>query len=341
MVAPLKCIIQVRMKEMVKIAIDMMGGDDAPQIVLEAVEQAVKDFKDLEIILFGDEQQNTIQHERVIFRHCSEEITMEDEPVRAIKKKKDSSMVRMAEAVKSGEADGCVSAGNTGALMSAGLFVVGRIQGVSRPALVLTLPTISGKGFVFMDVGANAEAKPEHLLQYAQLGNIYAQKIRGIAQPSVGLLNIGTEAAKGNTLTKSTFNLMESQNEFHFSGNVEAKSLMEDAADVVVTDGYTGNMILKNLEGVAKAFGKMFKQTLFSSFKNKLAALVLRKDLTQLTQKMDYAEYGGSVLLGLDGIVVKAHGSSSAKAFYSAIRQAKIAGEQEIVKTMRETVGEA
>lgn len=326
---------------MVKIAIDMMGGDDAPQIVLEAVEQAVNDFKDLEIILFGDEQQNTIQHERVIFRHCSEEITMEDEPVRAIKKKKDSSMVRMAEAVKSGEADGCVSAGNTGALMSAGLFVVGRIKGVSRPALVLTLPTISGKGFVFMDVGANAEAKPEHLVQYAQLGNIYAQKIRGIAQPSVGLLNIGTEAAKGNSLTKTTFNLMESQNEFHFSGNVEAKSLMEDAADVVVTDGYTGNMILKNLEGVAKAFGKMFKQTLLSSFKNKLAALVLRKDLTQLTQKMDYAEYGGSVLLGLDGIVVKAHGSSSAKAFYSAIKQAKIAGEQEIVKTMRETVGEA
>ncbi|MGS0650477.1 phosphate acyltransferase PlsX, partial [Staphylococcus arlettae] len=268
-------------------------------------------------------------------------ITMEDEPVRAIKKKKDSSMVRMAEAVKSGEADGCVSAGNTGALMSAGLFVVGRIKGVSRPALVLTLPTISGKGFVFMDVGANAEAKSEHLLQYAQLGNIYAQKIRGIKQPSVGLLNIGTEAAKGNSLTKTTFNLMESQNEFNFSGNVEAKSLMEDAADVVVTDGYTGNMILKNLEGVAKAFGKMFKQTLLSSFKNKLAALVLRKDLTQLTQKMDYAEYGGSVLLGIDGIVVKAHGSSSAKAFYSAIKQAKIAGEQEIVKTMRETVGEA
>lgn len=326
---------------MVKIAIDMMGGDDAPQIVLEAVEQAVKDFEDLEIILFGDEQQNTIQHDRVDFLHCSEEITMEDEPVRAIKKKKDSSMVRMAEAVKSGEADGCVSAGNTGALMSAGLFVVGRIKGVSRPALVLTLPTISGKGFVFMDVGANAEAKPEHLLQYAQLGNIYAQKIRGIKQPSVGLLNIGTEAAKGNSLTKTTFNLMESQNEFNFSGNVEAKSLMEDAADVVVTDGYTGNMILKNLEGVAKAFGKMFKQTLLSSFKNKLAALVLRKDLTQLTQKMDYAEYGGSVLLGIDGIVVKAHGSSSAKAFYSAIKQAKIAGEQEIVKTMRETVGEA
>ncbi|AYX89630.1 phosphate acyltransferase PlsX [Staphylococcus cohnii] len=324
---------------MVKIAIDMMGGDDAPGIVLEAVEKAVNDFKDLEIILFGDQNKCNINHGRVEVRHCTEAITMEDEPVRAIKRKKNSSMVRMAEAVKSGEADGCVSAGNTGALMSAGLFIVGRIKGVERPALVLTLPTVSGKGFVFMDVGANADAKAEHLLQYAQLGNIYAQKIRNIEQPSVALLNIGTEAAKGNTLTKKAFNLMEEQQEFHFAGNVEAKVLMDDAADVVVTDGYTGNMILKNLEGVAKSIGKMLKTTLLSNFKNKLAALVLRKDLNELTTKMDYAEYGGSVLLGLNGIVVKAHGSSNAKAFYSAIRQAKVAGELNIVDTMRETVG--
>lgn len=324
---------------MVKIAIDMMGGDDAPGIVLEAVENAVNDFKDLEIILFGDQNKCNINHERVEVRHCTEAITMEDEPVRAIKRKKNSSMVRMAEAVKSGEADGCVSAGNTGALMSAGLFIVGRIKGVERPALVLTLPTVSGKGFVFMDVGANADAKAEHLLQYAQLGNIYAQKVRNIEQPSVALLNIGTEAAKGNTLTKKAFNLMDEQQEFHFAGNVEAKVLMDDAADVVVTDGYTGNMILKNLEGVAKSIGKMLKSTLLSSLKNKLAALVLRKDLNELTTKMDYAEYGGSVLLGLNGIVVKAHGSSNAKAFYSAIRQAKVAGELNIVDTMRETVG--
>ncbi|KRG09967.1 phosphate acyltransferase PlsX [Staphylococcus sp. NAM3COL9] len=324
---------------MVKIAIDMMGGDDAPEIVLEAVEKAVNDFNDLEIILFGDQTKCSLKHGRVEVRHCTEEITMDDEPVRAIKRKKDSSMARMAEAVNAGEADGCVSAGNTGALMSAGLFIVGRIKGVERPALVLTLPTISGKGFVFMDVGANADAKPEHLLQFAQLGNVYAQKIRGVEQPSVGLLNIGTEAAKGNTLTKKAFSLMDEQDIFNFTGNVEAKELMDDVADVVVTDGYTGNMILKNLEGVAKAMGKMLKTTLLSSIKNKIAALVLRKDLNGMLSKMDYAEYGGSVLLGLNGIVVKAHGSSSAKAFYSAIRQAKIAGEQNIVETMRETVG--
>lgn len=328
------------MNEMVKIAVDMMGGDDAPGIVLDAVKKAVEDFKDLEIILFGDESQYNLSHERIEFRHCTEKIEMEDEPVRAIKRKKDSSMVKMAEAVKSGEADGCVSAGNTGALMSAGLFIVGRIKGVARPALVVTLPTTDGKGFVFLDVGANADAKAEHLLQYAQLGNIYAQKIRGIQNPSVSLLNIGTEAAKGNSLTKKAYDLFEKNQSFNFTGNIEAKTLMDGNVDVVVTDGYTGNMVLKNLEGTAKSIGKMLKETIMSSFKNKLAGAVLKKDLDTFTKKMDYSEYGGSVLLGLDGTVVKAHGSSNAKAFYSAIRQAKIAGEENIVQIMKDTVGE-
>lgn len=325
---------------MVKIAVDMMGGDDAPGIVLDAVKKAVEDFKDLEIILFGDESQYNLSHERIEFRHCTEKIEMEDEPVRAIKRKKDSSMVKMAEAVKSGEADGCVSAGNTGALMSAGLFIVGRIKGVARPALVVTLPTTDDKGFVFLDVGANADAKAEHLLQYAQLGNIYAQKIRGIQNPSVSLLNIGTEAAKGNSLTKKAYDLFEKNQSFNFTGNIEAKTLMDGNVDVVVTDGYTGNMVLKNLEGTAKSIGKMLKETIMSSFKNKLAGAVLKKDLDTFAKKMDYSEYGGSVLLGLDGTVVKAHGSSNAKAFYSAIRQAKIAGEENIVQIMKDTVGE-
>ncbi|EAE3591105.1 phosphate acyltransferase PlsX, partial [Listeria monocytogenes] len=313
---------------------------DAPGIVLDAVKKAVEDFKDLEIILFGDESQYNLSHERIEFRHCTEKIEMEDEPVRAIKRKKDSSMVKMAEAVKSGETDGCVSAGNTGALMSAGLFIVGRIKGVARPALVVTLPTTDGKGFVFLDVGANADAKAEHLLQYAQLGNIYAQKIRGIQNPSVSLLNIGTEAAKGNSLTKKAYDLFEKNQSFNFTGNIEAKTLMDGNVDVVVTDGYTGNMVLKNLEGTAKSIGKMLKETIMSSFKNKLAGAVLKKDLETFAKKMDYSEYGGSVLLGLDGTVVKAHGSSNAKAFYSAIRQAKIAGEENIVQIMKDTVGE-
>ncbi|HCA7415604.1 TPA: phosphate acyltransferase PlsX [Staphylococcus pseudintermedius] len=325
---------------MVKLAVDMMGGDDAPHIVLEAVEKAVQDFDDLEIILFGDEKQCHLNHPRVEIRHTTEEISMEDEPVRAIKRKKDSSMVRMAEAVKNGEADGCVSAGNTGALMSAGLFIVGRLPGVARPALVVTLPTVSGKGVVFLDVGANADAKADHLYQNAVLGHIYAQKLRDIAEPRVALLNIGTEDKKGNSLTKEAFRLMSETDQFKFTGNIEAKSIMEDEADVIVTDGFTGNIILKNLEGTAKSFGKILKNDLLSSLKNKLAALVLKNDIKRIAKQLDYSEYGGSVLLGLDGIVVKAHGSSNAKAFYSAIRQAKIAGETKIVENMRAKVGD-
>lgn len=328
------------MNKMVKIAVDMMGGDDAPQIVLEAVEKAVNDFEDLEILLFGDEAQYTLNHPRITFRPTTEMITMEDEPVRAIKRKKDSSMVRAAEAVKNGEAQGCVSAGNTGALMSAGLFVVGRLPGVARPALVATIPSVSGKGVVLLDLGANADAKAEHLYQNAVLGHVYAKKLRGIENPKVALLNIGTEDQKGNSLTKAAFKLMKDTQQFNFVGNIEAKSIMEDEADVIVTDGFTGNMILKNLEGVAKSFGKILKNDLLSSMKNKLAALIMKKDLKGIAKQLDYSEYGGSVLLGLDGVVVKAHGSSSAKAFYSAIRQAKTACETQIVENMREMVGE-
>lgn len=327
------------MSKMVKIAVDMMGGDNAPHIVLEAVERAVKDFEDLEILLYGDASQCHIDHPRVTVHNTTEKITMEDEPVRAIKRKKDSSMVRMAEAVKNGEAGGCVSAGNTGALMSAGLFIVGRLPGVSRPALVVTLPTVSGKGVVFLDVGANADAKAEHLYQNAVLGHIYAANLRGIEQPKVALLNIGTEAQKGNSLTKKAYDLMSQTEVFDFVGNIEAKSIMEDTADVIVTDGYTGNMILKNLEGIAKSVGKIAKHSLLASFKNKIAALIMKKDIKALAKQLDYSEYGGSVLLGLSGIVVKAHGSSNAKAYYSAIRQAKIAVETSIVENMREKVG--
>lgn len=328
------------MNNMIKIAVDMMGGDDAPDIVLEAVEKAVNDFDDLEILLFGDQAQCTINHPRVHVRHTTEAISMEDEPVRAIKRKKDSSMVKMAEAVKNGEATACVSAGNTGALMSAGLFIVGRLPGVSRPALVVTLPTVKGNGVVFLDVGANADAKAEHLYQNAILGHIYAQNVRNIEQPRVALLNIGTEAQKGNSLTKQAYALLKDSDTLHFVGNIEAKSILEDDADVIVTDGYTGNMILKNLEGIAKSFGKIIKGTLMSKFKNKIALLIMKKDIKAIAKQLDYSEYGGSVLLGLDGVVVKAHGSSNAKAFYSAIRQAKIASDTKIVYIMREKVGE-
>ncbi|MGO2546196.1 MULTISPECIES: phosphate acyltransferase PlsX [Mammaliicoccus] len=325
---------------MVKIAIDMMGGDEAPGIVIEAIKKAINDFPDLEILLYGDEKQYNYQHERVIFHHTDEVITMDDEPVRSIKKKKNASMVLMANAVKEGTAEACVSAGNTGALMSSGLFIVGRMKGIERPALVATFPTVTGKGFVFLDIGANSDAKPEHLVQYAKMGEIYAKQIRSIEKPSLALLNIGTEESKGNALTKRTYELLKEEKFDNFIGNIEAKSLLLDTCDVVVSDGYNGNMVLKTIEGTATGIFKMLKEAMTASPKNKLAALTLKKDLKQINNKMDSAEYGGSVLLGLNGVVVKAHGSSNERAFYNAIKQAKLAADTKLVDKMKKAVGE-
>lgn len=325
---------------MVKIAIDMMGGDEAPGIVIEAIKKAINDFPDLEILLYGDEKQYNYQHERVIFHHTDEVITMDDEPVRSIKKKKNASMVLMANAVKEGTAEACVSAGNTGALMSSGLFIVGRMKGIERPALVATFPTVTGKGFVFLDIGANSDAKPEHLVQYAKMGEIYAKQIRSIEKPSLALLNIGTEESKGNALTKRTYELLKEEKFDNFIGNIEAKSILLDTCDVVVSDGYNGNMVLKTIEGTATGIFKMLKEAMTASPKNKLAALTLKKDLKQINNKMDSAEYGGSVLLGLNGVVVKAHGSSNERAFYNAIKQAKLAADTKLVDKMKKAVGE-
>jgi glycerol-3-phosphate acyltransferase PlsX len=228
----------------------------------------------------------------------------------------------MANEVKEGRADGCISAGNTGALMTAGLFIVGRIEGIERPALSPTLPTLDGKGFLFLDVGANVDAKPEHLLQYAIMGSIYAEKVRGIKNPRIGLLNVGTEDKKGNELTKQAFELLKNT-QLNFVGNVESRDLMNSIADVVVTDGFTGNIALKTIEGTALSVFSMMKSALTSNLKSKLAAGILKPELRGIKQKMDYSEYGGAALFGLKAPVIKAHGSSDANAIYNAIRQTR------------------
>ena len=210
--------------------------------------------------------------------HTDEVISGEDEPVRAVRRKKKASMVLAAQLVKDGQADACISAGNTGALMAAGLSVVGRIDGIDRPALSPTLPTIDGNGFVLLDVGANADAKPEHLYQYGLMGSVYAEKVRNIEKPRVGLLNIGTEEKKGNELTKQAFALLKDA-DFNFIGNVEARDLLDGVADVVVTDGFTGNMVLKTTEGTASAMFKMIKEAMTADLKSKLAAAILKPSL--------------------------------------------------------------
>lgn len=323
-----------------KIAVDGMGGDNAPQAIVEGVLLALEDFENITIDLYGDEQKMAPylkKHNRLTIIHCSEVVEAEDDPARAVRRKKDSSMARMLDAVAEGKADACLSAGNTGALMAGGLFKVGRIEGVSRPALATTLPTMNGDGFLMLDLGANADAKAENLLQFAIMGDIYVKQVRAQKAPRIGLLNIGTEDKKGNELTKSAFTMLK-EADFNFKGNVEARELLNGVADVVVTDGFTGNMVLKTIEGTAGTIFKMLKETLFSTTKTKIAAALVKNDLKQLKDKMDYTEYGGAALFGLKAPVIKAHGSSNARAIYSAIRQATIMVEHEVCETIAKTI---
>ncbi|WP_411334975.1 phosphate acyltransferase PlsX [Metabacillus indicus] len=323
-----------------KIAIDAMGGDNAPKAIVEGAMKAVTLFSDIEITLYGKEpliKEYLTNQERISIVHTDTVIEATDEPVRAVRRKKDASMVLMANAVNEGEADACISAGNTGALMTAGLFVVGRIEGIERPALAPTLPTIEGNGFLMLDVGANADAKPEQLLQYAMMGSIYANKVRGIEKPRVGLLNVGTEEKKGNELTKAAYQLLKGS-DLHFIGNVEARDLLDGIADVVVTDGFTGNVALKTIEGTALSVFKMLKTALTSNLQSKLAAAVLKPKLKVIKGKLDYSEYGGAGLFGLKAPVIKAHGSSDPNAVYNAIRQAREMVSNEVTGTIRRSV---
>lgn len=323
-----------------RIAIDAMGGDHAPEeIVLGAIE-ATAEMGQLEIILVGDQEKINplLPNDKPIeVIHTTEVISGDDEPVRAVRRKKNASLVLAAKEVKEGRADACISAGNTGALMSAGLFVVGRIPGIDRPGLSPTLPTIDGKGFLLVDVGANVDAKPDHLVQYAIMGSIYTEKVRSVSNPTVGLLNIGTEEGKGNDLsTKSFAQLKEAP--VNFIGNVEARDILNGAADVVVTDGFSGNIALKTIEGTALSMFSMLKETLMSSLKTKMAAGMVKKDLKGLQTKLDYSEYGGAGLFGLAAPVIKAHGSSDRRAIFNAIKQACHMIENQVTDTIQSTI---
>lgn len=323
-----------------RLAIDAMGGDHAPASVVEGAMKAITHLPDVHITLVGDEDQIRpllTDDTRIDIVHTKEVITGDDEPVRAVRRKKEASLVLMANKVKNKEADACISAGNTGALMSAGLFIVGRTKGIQRPALSPTLPTLDGKGFVLLDVGANVDASPNHLLQYAIMGSIYAEKVRGINNPTVGLLNVGTEDGKGNDLTKKAFQLL-SDAPIQFNGNVEARDLLAGVADVVVTDGFSGNVALKTIEGTADMMFSLLKDTFMASFKTKIAALMMKNNLKDLKNQLDYSEYGGAGLFGLAAPVIKAHGSSNGQAIFSAIKQACHMVEHQVNATIEETV---
>ncbi|WP_054956444.1 phosphate acyltransferase PlsX [Paenibacillus dakarensis] len=320
-----------------RIAIDAMGGDNAPLSNVEGAIAAAQEWKDTEIILVGDQARiEPLLKEtpsNLILEHASEVIEAEDEPVRAVRRKKDASMVVAGRMVREGKADAMISAGNTGALMTTGLLVVGRMQGIERPALAPMIPTLDGKGVLALDLGANMDSKPEHLEQYALMGSLYREKVHGISKPRVGLLNVGTEPGKGNELTKHAYPLLE-QLPIHFVGNVEARDVMNGVCDVLVCDGFAGNILLKSIEGTAGALFSLLKEQFGQSLKTKLAAAMMMPQLKNLKSVMDYKEHGGAPLLGLSGLVVKSHGSADGNAIKNAVRQARIAMQNRLVESI-------
>jgi phosphate acyltransferase len=320
-----------------RIAIDAMGGDHAPGATVEGAMQAAEEWKDTQVILVGDQARIepllTRKPSNLSVRHTTEVIEAEDEPVKAVRRKKDSSMVVAGRMVKEQEADAFISAGNTGALMTTGLLIVGRMKGIDRPALAPIIPTMDGKGVLALDLGANMDATPEQLLQYAIMGSIYRNKVHGVDRPRVGLLNVGTEAMKGNELTKAAYPLLEKA-PIHFVGNVESRDILRGPCDVLVCDGFAGNIMLKSVEGAAGVVFSALKEQFMRSWLTKLAALTVKKGLTQFRSKMDYNEVGAAVLLGVDGLVLKSHGSSTPTAFKNAVRQARIAIQNDLVRSI-------
>lgn len=314
---------------MITIALDAMGGDHAPDVTIEAAKVFLEEVPNVKVKLFGDEavlRAKLQANDRLEIIPTTEIVTGEDEPVKAIRGKKDSSMVRAAQAVKDGEADAIVSAGNTGALLTAGLLVVGRIKNIGRPGLAPLLPVVSGNlgsRFILMDAGANADTKAENMRQFAILGSYYAAKVLDIPNPRVGLINNGTEAGKGSALSQAAYDLLAEEASINFIGNVESRNLLEGVCDVAVTDGFTGNAVLKAIEGAASAIVRLLKDKIMGgSTKAKLGGAMLKDTLKGMAKDVDTSEFGGAVLLGVKAPVIKTHGSSDARAIVNAMKQA-------------------
>ncbi|MEW9697760.1 phosphate acyltransferase PlsX [Paenibacillus sp. SI8] len=317
-----------------RIAIDAMGGDHAPKVVVEGAIAAAKEWSDVDIILVGNsaaiEAHLSERPANLTIRHTEEVIEADDEPVKAVRRKKDASMVVAGRLVRENEAEAMISAGNTGALMTTGLLIVGRIPGIDRPALAPMIPTTNGNGVLALDLGANMDATAEHLTQYAIMGSIYRNKVHGIAEPRVGLLNVGTEAMKGNELTKAAYPLLE-QAPVRFIGNVESRDVLRAECDIIVCDGFAGNIMLKTLEGAASVFFSVLKTEFTKTWYSKLAAAILKPGIMKFRKQFDYKEHGAGPLLGIQGLVMKCHGSSDANAIKNAVRQARIALKNDLV----------
>lgn len=323
------------------IAVDGMGGDLAPKEVIAGCIEALNEFKDLKFLITGPEdllnkELSNYEYDKNLLSiiDAKEVISSNEPPVMAIRKKKDSSLNKALNLVKSKEADAIISAGSTGAFMAGALFIVGRIKGIDRPALA---PIMPGKNspFMIIDVGANAECKPDNLLQFAAMGKVYFEKILKKDNPSVGLVNIGAEEEKGNELTKAAYTLLKESN-LNFIGNVEPRDIPTGDVNVLVCDGFVGNTVLKMYEGTAFTIFDILKEEIMSSFSTKIGGALLKPVFKNIKKKFDYKEYGGAAFLGVNGICVKAHGSSDKRAFKNAVRQCINYHNNNIIELIKE-----
>lgn len=325
-----------------KLYVDVMGGDHGPSVIIKGCIEAIKEY-DVSLILVGNKDiieevllEENFDNPRISILNATETISFNEEPVKAIRRKKDSSIVVALRHMKEDDPENSVliSAGSTGALLAGGTLILGRIKGVKRPGLGTYIPQ-EDKSIFMIDVGASSDAQPDYLLTYAKLATVYLEAVDGRNNPTVGLLNVGAEEEKGNLLLKESYQLIKNSN-LNFFGNIESRDIFTTEADIVVCDGFTGNIEIKTIEGIASFLFDGLKKTLLSSIKGKIGALLIKNDLKAFKAKYDSEEIGGSPLLGVRGGVIKAHGSSSAYAIKNAIRQAISFAQKEVVKKMTE-----
>lgn len=334
------------MSEWINVAVDAMGGDNAPVEIIKGAAQAVQQSDRIKVFLVGKEEviqkelaSYSLPQEQVEIVNATEVIETAEPPVAAIRAKKDSSIVKGMRLVKDGTCDAFVSAGSTGAVLVGGQVLVGRNKGVERPPLAPVIPTAKGAALL-IDCGANVDARPSHLVQFAQMGSIYMENVLGIKNPRVGIVNIGAEEEKGNALVKETFPLLKECKEINFVGSVEARDIPAGAVDVVVCEAFVGNVILKMYEGVGSVMLHEIKKGMLSTLRSKIGALLVKPALKETLKTFDLEQYGGAPLLGLKGLVVKTHGSSKAVEIKNSILQCETFKEQQINEKIKARLGQ-
>ena len=334
------------MQNIVNVAVDAMGGDNAPSQIIKGVVEAVKERDEIKVFLVGKEaviksELSTYSYDqnRIEVVNAEEVISNDEAPVMAIRKKKDSSIVVALNLVKSGKADAFVSAGSSGAVLVGGQLIIGRIKGVERPPLAPLIPTSKGVSLL-VDCGANVDARSSHLVQFAKMGSIYMENVVGIKNPKVAIVNIGAEEEKGNMLVKETFPLLKNCNDINFIGSIEARDIPSGAADVIVCEAFVGNVILKLYEGLGSTLIGIIKKGLLSTIRSKIGALLVKPALKETLKAFDASRYGGAPLLGLNGLVVKTHGSSKSVEIKNSIIQCITFKEQKINEKIKDKISQ-